>query len=207
VTITGDWIAMYDEAKSRVDFLEDELRKTQRSVYRQRQENGQLRRQIAGWKEENPKAARRVKELENLRAKMARIAFEGGNAEHERDSALEDLSDALAECKANFVGRTAERDRADSLEDQLVTLRSEIAAEEQHRLEVQRACIAAKQELQTLRADLATVIGHLDGYADAFDRKITLGDAWDFLASTKSEFIAALREDADRLRQAGGEGS
>jgi hypothetical protein len=51
-----------------------------------------------------------------------------------------------------------ERDHLDALGEAEKNLR----AEEQHRLEVQRACIAANQKLETLRSGLKAEIGRLE---------------------------------------------
>lgn len=64
----------------------------------------------------------------------------------------------------------------------------------------QDRCRSLEDQLATLRSEAAYVRGHLEDYAHAIDRKITLGDAWEFI-TRKQEVITALREDARRLAQ------
>lgn len=70
----------------------------------------------------------------------------------------------------------------------------------------QDRCRSLEDQLATLRSEAAYVRGHLEGYADAIDRKITLGDAAHFIAR-KQDLIDALREDARRLEKLGGHGA
>ena len=117
---------------------------------------------------------------------------------------VEDHVAALGEATSTLSTELASvRKHRDELKEALgrAPYPSDVEAAEAGREEETERADTAEEKLQTLRADIATVRGHLEGYADGHE----LITDWDH--RIPPEWLAkALREDAAKLKLSAGEG-